>query len=167
MPASVGVGGVNRAIIGVWVGVGGAWRPVGRGDVGVGGVWRNAIAAITLNDTYTVADASISPANATASFELNTDGNINTVGGAGAITAGQWTVPGNDASQFEVVATLTSGAVSSGSFGTLNLGTTRLWSRTQSVVGSASVHFTLAIRRVGTGVTLDSTTVTLDVEETI
>ena len=167
MPASVGVGGVNRAIIGVWVGVGGAWRPVGRGDVGVGGVWRNAIAAITLNDTYSVGDTSVSPANATASFELNADGNINTVGAGGALTVGQWTVPGNDTSQFEVVATLTSGAITSGSFGTLNLGTTRLWSRTQFVIGSASVQFTLAIRRVGTGVTLDSTTVTLDVEETI
>ena len=46
MTISVGVGGVHKNVVGMWVGVGGAWKYVTRLDVGSGGAWKLAFAPL-------------------------------------------------------------------------------------------------------------------------
>jgi len=161
MAAYVGVGGANRAITGLWVGVGGAWRAVSRADVGVGGAWRLGFTAVALDPTYSISHSANSPANSAAGIELSSDGNIYRTRGAVVDSIGTWTVPGANTAAYEVVATLTGGSVDTGTFGTLNLGTSRGWSAIVSTISSQTADFTLVIRLAGGGATLDSTTVSL------
>ena len=168
MTIKVGVGGAHRTVAAIWVGVGGVWRAVTRADVGVGGAWRNGFSAITLADTYSVSDFASDPSNAIAEFQLNSDGRIYENTGPGMVATGQWTVPGTDASLYEVVAAQTSSSGNTtGSFGTLNLETSRTWGATRNSVGVSTQTVTLAIRLVGTSTALDSTTLTVTAEKEI
>lgn len=89
-----------------------------------------------------------------------------TTGAAGGATAntnyaGEWRVAGASA-DYDVRASVVSGAVSSGSMGAwLNCGTTREWSYVFAAAGSSSCVIKLEFRPAGGGTVLDSCNITL------
>lgn len=97
------------------------------------------------------------PADASASYSL-TSGGLEDVTPGGS---GTWLLSGS-ASDYDARATLVSGAVSSGTLNTwLNLGTTRSWTRTQTVAGSSAVTLQIEIRLAATGTVLATAQTTL------
>ena len=78
---------------------------------------------------------------------------------------GNWVVPNGSASLYEVRATVTSGAVTSGTTGSwLSLGTTREWTLTRDTVGNSAVSLTIDIRLIGgPGTILATASVNLDI----
>ena len=115
---------------------------------------------------YAVSDITPSPTNASAGYELTSAGVINqvTVAGGGAGVIGQWIVPASAAgSNYEVRAQETSGTVSTGTVGSwLSLGTTRTWSRAQTVNGTSTCELLIEIRLAASGVVLAAATITLE-----
>lgn len=105
----------------------------------------------------------ISPNDATAGYQI-TSGGLEQQFNPSTSTLNTWLSSGSAAS-YDVMATLNSGALTSGS-GTgvwLNLGTTRNWSvqRTSNIAGTNSANLTISIRPAGGGATIDSATVQL------
>jgi hypothetical protein len=93
---------------------------------------------------------------ASCTYSLENDGDI--VHGSGAGTdQGDWITPKESFSNYEARATLTSGALSSGTTGSwLNLGTPRSWVCSVPGEGSQSATLTIEIRRVVGGVVLEA-----------
>lgn len=109
------------------------------GDVGEGGGGADM--------TYTIGN------NGLVTFDASNSG-----GG----TYEQWLTPIVGADQYEVYATLNSGALSTGTTGVwLNLGTSQSWSVAQVGAGGSSADMTMEVRRVGTGSVLDTWTVSI------
>jgi hypothetical protein len=100
-------------------------------------------------------------APATASYSLQSIGDI--------VFTNQfdeqfWITPQSDMSDYEVLATLTSGPLTSGTTGVwLGLGTTRTWSIT-TASGLRTTQFILQLRLVGETTVLASATITLEAE---
>lgn len=110
-----------------------------------------ALAAKTIDDTQ-----SSGTANAAISF-----GNTGSNG-----YAGEWLNPNPQPTTFcdnyEILATVVSGTLSSGTAGSwLNLGTARGWSRTRSSSGTSACTVNFKIRKVGTGTNLVDVNITL------
>lgn len=107
--------------------------------------------------------------NAAATFTAFNDGTARGVGSNGTngtgtndLYPGEWLVSGN-ASDFEIMATVTSGSVSGGSAATgvwLNLGTTRFWHKVYAGVGGQTAVILVQIRPVG-GAVMASGSMTL------
>jgi len=115
------------------------------------------------NDT--ISALSLSPTDASATYQLNANGAIQGIRNGSTAAEGTWLL-GGAASDFYVVATLQSGSLDGGS-GTgapLNLGTTRNWTRTRTVntSGSNSAVLLLEIYDVLTNTLQDSATITLE-----
>lgn len=167
MTAHVGVGGAYRTVNALYVGVAGAWRQVTDAWVGVGGVWRKFHEAQRVNLVGgTVNDARVSPADASASYSVNSNG---TETSSPAAISNTWLLIGA-ASDYEVRATLNSGTLSSGTTGVwLDCATSRTWTvtRTTDAAGITSANLTIEIRRKSDGVVLDSATVVLEAEVTV
>lgn len=104
---------------------------------------------------------------ASSSYTLSSTGDITyTISGDtnGTFDIGDWISPKTNMSNYECLATVTSGTLSSGTAGSwLNLGTPRSWSRNRAggSTGQTSCTFTLSIRQVGTTTVLASATITL------
>ena len=100
-------------------------------------------------------------APATASYSLQSTGDI--------VFTNQfdeqfWITPQSDMSDYEVLATLTSGTLTSGTTGVwLGLGTTRTWSIT-TASGLRTTQFILQLRLVGDTTVLVSATINLEAE---
>ena len=118
-----------------------------------------------------VAVSSVGSGSQTATYTLESDGDVVTVTtSGGSVDAGDWIDPKASApSDYEVKATLNSGTPNGGSSATgswLALTSNRSWGVTQVVVGVATqVDLTIEIRK-GSGATLASANVTLDAERT-
>ncbi len=149
--------GTARRINEIWVNDSGTARLVFTGDV------------ISIADV-TAASSVASPTNATASYSLGNDGDIDRTAGTNTVSdQGDWISPRTGMAGYEARATVTSGALTSGTEGTwLSLASTRTWSLTISGVapGSGSCVFTLEIRRALDGVVLDTATITLTAQVT-
>lgn len=79
----------------------------------------------------------------------------------------QWCTPTSAASDYEVLATLVTGSLSSGTTGSwLALSSTQTWTRTASVGTSQFCSFTVQIRKTGTSTVLDSATINLEADAT-
>jgi hypothetical protein len=128
---------------------------------------------VTLEATYTVSDSTISPTNASASFQLQSDGDVARItvstGGGGTVDVGDWITPAAAAgANYEVRATVNSGSLTSGSTGTwLALSSTRTWSLDQTSLGTSACELLIEIRLTSTGAVLDSTVVSLSAEKSI
>jgi len=114
-----------------------------------------------------VAVSSVGAGNQTATYTLESDGDVLSVTTpGGSVDAGDWIDPKASApSDYEVQATLNAGTLTSGTTGSwLALSSNRSWTLTRATVGTATqVDLTIEIRR-GSGATLASANVTLDAE---
>lgn len=106
----------------------------------------------------------ISPADATAGYQLNSSGAEQEITQSGTTTFNTWLLSGV-AGNYEAMATVNSGALTGGSGAGvwLNLGTTRNWlvTRTANTAGSLSANLTIQIRPAGGGAVLDTAVVVL------
>lgn len=101
---------------------------------------------------------------ATAAYRLGSDGIVYGGENGGYYFIENWITPQSGMADYEALATVTSGTLSSGTAGTwLNLGTTQTWTRTKGGAssGTSTVTFTVQIRKVGTTTVLDTATITL------
>lgn len=93
-----------------------------------------------------------------AEYVLDSNGDalqVTTSGGTVPI-AGEWLVSGA-AADFEVMATVNSGSLTTGTTGSWeSLSVTQSWTKEQAVAGSSTVNFTVQIRRAADGAVLDS-----------
>lgn len=126
--------------------------------------------SISISNLTASANAT-SPTNAAATYALQNNGDVEATQGTNtAVDVGDWISPKGAASDFyEARATVTSGALSSGTAGSwLPLGTTRIWTK-QAVPGTGvqTCIFTLEIRRASDSVVVDSATITLQAESTV
>lgn len=122
----------------------------------------------------TISNQTISDLDATAAYAyyfVTSGGQIQSstqAGGINPTTLEQWCTPTTQAANYEVRATLTSGALSGGSgTGTWLAisGGTRNWFVDNFVSGTTnSAVLTIEIRRVGTTTVLDSATINLDAQ---
>jgi len=113
----------------------------------------------------TITSVVASPATASTVYYLNNDGTIQREINGVVTGLGDWLVPGVNASNYEVFATLDSGSLTTGTTGSwLNLGTSRVWSLTNSSFGPQTTQITVQIRRTGTATILASATITFNAE---
>lgn len=121
-------------------------------------------ATITLDTSYSMYGTDGGFGSASASFALESDGDIIASEGFGNVDVGDWISPKASApGSYEVRATIVSGSLSSGTTGSwLALTSTRTWVVSRSSPGYSSCVLTIEIRLSGT--VLDTTTVTLEAE---
>lgn len=163
MPLSIGVSGASKlgkpsiGVSGVWKGWKSAW-------IGVGGAWKKFYDSILVQlFDQSLSDDQTAPTDASVSLAVNAGGTVSfALGGGGSTTLHTWLLVGS-AGDYEVMATQTSGTVSSGTVSTwLNCGTTRSWSVVfTSNNGTKTCTLTIQIRDVATGTVQATCTVTL------
>jgi hypothetical protein len=108
-------------------------------------------ATVRLNAASLVATA-YNPADAVTELTIDNAGLVSEAGDTPSSYS--WLTEGV-AADYEVVVALTSGTFSSGSgAGTFNLGTTRFWTVSQTVVGAKSAQATFAIQMAAGGATV-------------
>ena len=91
-----------------------------------------------------------SPASANARLQLNANGDVERIQGAGTTDIGDWISPKVRMANYEVRVTTISGTLSVGSAGVFQaLSSTRQWGVTQAGIGSNAYSGTLEIRRIG------------------
>lgn len=141
----------------VYVDDSGTVREIQRIYVDDGGTVRLVFQNVVIN----IADGSASrtqtsPATATASYSLESDGDLV----VNLSDVGDWITPKSAAgADYECRATVLSGSFTSGTFGSwLALNSTRTWTLQQSGVGNTTASMTLEIRRASDGAVLDSAT---------
>lgn len=115
-------------------------------------------ALITLTDqTYTVSTGGASAA--TVSYRLSTNGFAYD---QDSTSLEQWCDPAAQAPNYEVLATIVSGTLTSGTTGSwLALTSDRTWSKTVSPPSIGTCVFTVEVRRIGTTTVLDSATISI------
>ena len=118
---------------------------------------------------YTASFLDFVPATGGLGYQLTSGGKEQE--GLGSATSisysdiGDWVIPNGNASLYEVLATVNSGAVSSGTTGTwLSLGTTRTWTVTRTTAGTSFVNMTIDIRLIGGTTILATAPVNMTVE---
>jgi hypothetical protein len=121
------------------------------GRRGGGGTGTVSISNVNAEDTAE------SPASASLSYALNSDGSSNEGG-----TAGTWLIGSTSGSLYEARATVSSGSLSSGTTGSwLALSSNRAWRVTRSSLGTSTCTFLVEIRDAATQTAQDSATITL------
>lgn len=120
-------------------------------------------AKITLTDqTYTNATGGGLPA--TVGFTLSADGHAYD---QSLVLLEEWCSPTALAGDYEVFATLTSGALSTGTTGSwLALTADRTWTKTVASPSTGTAAFTVEIRRIGTTTVLDTATINITADAT-
>lgn len=161
MPITYGDAGTNRAITSVTFGDAGTNRTITEIWYGDAGTNRLVFAAVDLLG-LDPSNSAASPADASATYTLTSTG-LEQATGSGSNT---WLLTGS-ASDYDVRATLNSGALTSGTTGSwLNLGTTRAWNvtRTSNVPGTDSANLTIEIRLTASGTVVATATVVFTAE---
>lgn len=155
---------VARQIREIWVNDAGTARKIQEIWVNDSGVARLIYqgAVVSISDT-TVSRVTTTPASATASYALESDGDI-----LGTLSAdiGDWITPTSAAGgNYECRTTVLSGTLTSGTTGAwMALSTTRTWTLTQSGIGTNTASVLIEIRRTSDSVVLDSATITFNAE---
>jgi len=123
-------------------------------------------ALITISN-QSITDATGGARNATAGYRLTSGGQAQSQINLTFTTLEQWCTPTSQASNYEVLVTVTSGSLSTGTAGSwLALSSTQTWTRTATIGTANTCVFTVEIRRVGTSTVLDSATITLEADAT-
>ena len=131
---------------GVWINSGGTW-------IQGGGEYITPL--LDRNVTKLTAPGQL----ATASYTLASDGTASSSPNFDGTVS--WVTPGSAAPNYECLATLTSGTLTTGTAGSwLALSASRVWSVSRSN-GSKECIFTVQIRRIGTSTVLTSATIDL------
>lgn len=101
----------------------------------------------------------------TAEYQLRDTGIERSVNNSSVTDIGNYVEPVANAGQYEARLTVSTGTFAGAATGSwLALTTTRIWSVTQSVVGTNYATGTIEIRRTGSTTTIDSATVDLTAE---
>jgi hypothetical protein len=145
---------VHSADVALLPGEGVTQDPIDDGTISGGGGGGGSGIIIDLRNAEYVDIQDNLIAQASILLELRNNGRLFTTNGAAIVTefAGQWTpaqpIAGTTADDYEVRVSLISGdALTAGTLDTwLNLGTTRSWERSQSVLGSSSSLLKFEIR---------------------
>lgn len=119
------------------------------------------IASVQLS-SWSLSDDAIGPA--TVTYQINSNGTV--VSSTSGILE-SWLLGGGTNSNYEVMATIVSGTLSSGTTGSwLNCSTTHSWAKSNSAQNNSvlTVVLTVQIRFASTGVVQDSATITLSAE---
>jgi hypothetical protein len=130
-----------------------------------------AYLATLTGDTATVSLSNLTVTSSgvgtqTAQYLLEFDGDIiSSTADFGSVDEGDWITPKAAApGDYQVLATVVSGSVSTGTTGTWQaLSSNRAWTRAQSIEGISSVVLTIQIRK-GTGSVLTTATIELTAE---
>lgn len=120
-------------------------------------VFVNAVVSIANQNVQRIV---VDPADATASYALESDGDIAT----NLVDSGDWITPKAAAgADYECRATVVSGTFTSGTFGSwLALSSTRTWTLTQTTLGTSTASMLIEIRRASDGTVLDSATISFE-----
>lgn len=136
------------------------------GTISIRNFYGTSNVVISITD-QTITDASGGILSATAGYRLTSGGFAQSQIGVLFTNIEQWCTPTSEASNYEVLVTVTSGSLSSGTSGSwLALSSTRTWTRTASPGNTETCVFTAEIRRIGTTTVLDSATITLVADAT-
>ena len=112
-------------------------------------------------------DFAIWPNNASAGIEFRNTGGMYKKEGDGAAYSYQydWKTGPNAASAYDIRATVTGDAPTTGTTGSwLNLGTSRVWAYDVTAVGMKLGSLLIEIRSTSTGIVLASATINFDVQ---
>jgi len=158
--------GVARQIREVWVNDSGVARRIQEIWVNDAGTARRVYVSDVISISDTTSSSSVPAGTATATYQLENDGDIGLcLGGNTIVAGGDWVTPATNVASYECRATVTSGALTSGTSGAwLNLATTRTWTLARASAGTSTTVFTLEIRRASDGVVLDTATITLQAD---
>lgn len=160
MPVTYGDAGTNRAITSITYGDAGTnrtLREIWYGDAGVNRLVFAALNLQGLDPSQSVA----APGPATATYSLTNAGAETATG----VASGTWLTAGA-AADYDVMLTVNSGALTSGTVGSwLNLGTTRTWTLQRSgAVGTTTANTTVQIRSASSLSVLATATVVFTAE---
>jgi hypothetical protein len=167
MPLSINDAGAWRDIQAVSVNDAGTWRDIQEIYVNDAGTWRS----VFQNATISIANVSVLAVSAilspSAQYWLQSNGIIayNNSGTNNVVDQDPWITPQTNMANFEVRATLNSGALTSGTVGAWqSLSTTRQWVTTRNIAsgsGSSTANLTIEIRRASDAVVVDTATISL------
>lgn len=143
----------------------GTWRAVQEVYINDSGTWR----LVFSSDLITVSDLTSSsvvdnPSDATATYQLESDGDINgNVTNNTIFDIGDWITPKTNMANYEVRATALSGTVSTGTIGTYQaLNVSRTWTVFEGTLASTkTAQILIEIRRISDATVMDSATITL------
>lgn len=124
--------------------------------------------AISLPDR-TIVDAQTSPATARAIYRVDADGNVyEKIGAAAAVLISQWCNPALNAGNYEARATILSGSVNTGTFGSWQaLSTSREWGQEVTTNSFVIGQFQVEIRNATTLAVRATATVDAEADRTI
>lgn len=170
MPVYVNDNGTLRQIQRAFVNDNGTLREITEIAVNDNGTLREVfLTQVELAASYDYSQAVDNPTDASAGFRLASTGDIlgaetSNISPSFLIDEGDWLVSGA-ASDYEVRATLDSGALTSGTTGSwLALSTTRTWYCAQGGIGTKTADLTIEIRRASDSVVIATATVSLRAE---
>jgi hypothetical protein len=118
-------------------------------------------------EDQSISDTQVIPDSALAGYQINSNGRVYSIETSSFITyeLEQWATPTSVANQYEVYATVLSGALQL-TFGDVNtwlsLGTTRDWYTERPTSGVNVVILSFDVRKIGTTTVLDTWQVTLE-----
>lgn len=151
--------GTWRNLRNVYVNDGGTWRDIRQVYVNDGGTWRTVFTSTFMPDIV------ISRADTGSPAELYIDNNgaIRQRVGSTITSYGSWSTDPST-TDYEIFVSVTNGSFSTGdSTGVwLNMGTSRSWTRTAAVGATQTCDFTIQLRRVSTGETINTATCQLE-----
>jgi hypothetical protein len=167
MPITIGTASGNKDLTEVYVGTSSGNKQVTEIWVGTASGNKQVFSAETVS-LSNVSVFATGGGSQTATYSLEFDGDVISITtDFGSVDEGDWVTPKSAAGStntYQVLATVTSGSLSSGTAGTwLALSTTRSWTKTQASAGSSECVLTIQIRK-GTGSVLTSATITLSAE---
>ena len=124
----------------------------------------NVVVALNAQNIFRL---SISPSDAYARYQLDSDGKVYKFTGTTASVpttfVENWVSPNSAAGDYECFATLNSGSLQTGTTGSwLALTSDRLWGTAVTGIGTQSASVTITIRKVGTTTNLASATITFE-----
>jgi hypothetical protein len=162
------VSGVWKTIDDPQVKVSGVWKDVQTAYVKVSGAWKEIYNRVVVSITnQTIVFGQISPNDAYARYQLDSDGKVyeytGTTAGTPTTFIENWVDPTSEASNYECFATLNSGSLQTGTTGSwLALTSDRMWGVAVTGIGTQTANLTIDIREVGTATNLASATISLE-----
>lgn len=117
----------------------------------------------------TITDAQGSPATARAIYRVDSNGKVySRINGGAAVEIGQWCDPVASAGGYEARASVLSGTVNTGMFGTwLALTSSYEWGQEVTTNSFVTGQFQVEIRATGTGTVLATATIDAEADRTL
>lgn len=136
------------------------------GQISIQNFYGTSNVVISLTN-QTILDFTGGARSASTGYRLTSGGQADGLVNVAWSNLGQWCTPTSAASNYEVLATVVTGSLSSGTTGSwLALSSTQTWTRTASVGTSQLCSFTVQIRKIGTSTVLGSATIDLEADAT-